>query len=142
MDDCYFIELMFDDEMVKMFIYIMQECCDLLFCDLGLVMQEFNQVNENKLIGLNIEYFVNDDLILEFDFYNLLVEGCLDVFYGIWINLGLGVNVVCGQGVDFSGDFFIMLVDYDDVVCGNLNFNGVFDQDDVGMFILDMNYLL
>lgn len=47
-------------------------------------------------MGLNIEYFVNDDLMLIFDLYNLFVEGCFDFFYGIWINLGLGVNVVKG----------------------------------------------
>ena len=142
MDDRYFTELTFDDETVKTPIHITQERRDLLPRDLGLAMQELNQVNENKSIGLNIEYFVNDDLTLEFDFHNSSAEGRPDAPYGTWTNLGLGANVVRGQGADFSGDFPIMLVDYDDVARGNLNPNGVLDQDDVGTSILDMNYSL
>ncbi|MCP4055612.1 MAG: TonB-dependent receptor, partial [Mesoflavibacter sp.] len=88
------------------------------------------------------EYFVNDDLTLEFDFHNSSAEGRPDAPYGTWTNLGLGANVVRGQGADFSGDFPIMLVDYDDEARGNLNPNGVLDQDDVGTSILDMNYSL
>lgn len=48
------------------------------------------------MIGLNLEYLVNDELMLIFDLYNFIVEGCFDVLYGMWINFGLGVNVVRG----------------------------------------------
>ncbi len=140
MDDRYFTELTFDDETVKTPVLITQERRDLLPRDLGLAMQELNQVNENKSIGFNLEYFVNDDLTLELDVHNSSAEGRPDAPYGTWTNLGLGANVVRGQGVDFRGDFPIMLVDFDDVSRDNLNGNGVLDQDDVGTSILDMNF--
>lgn len=140
MDDRYFAELTFDDENVKTPIGITQERRDLLPRDLGLALQELNQVNENKSIGLNIEYNVNDDLKLAFDFHNSSADGNPDAPYGTWANFGLGANVIRGQGVDFSGEFPIMLVDFDDISRGNLNPNGILDQDDVGTSILDMNY--
>ena len=140
MDDRYFTELTFDNETVKTPVQITQERRDLLPRDLGLALQELNQVNENKSIGFNLEYFVNDDLTLVFDLHNSSAEGRPDSPYGTWTNLGLGANVVRGQGVDFSGEFPIMYVDFDDVSRDNLNGNGVLDQDDVGTSILDMNY--
>ncbi len=140
MDDRYFTELTFDDETVKTPVLITQERRDLLPRDLGLALQELNQVNENKSIGLNLEYFVNDELTLVFDLHNSTAEGRPDAPYGTWTNLGLGANVVKGQGVDFRGDFPIMFVDFDDEARDNLNGNGVLDQDDVGTSILDMNF--
>ena len=140
MDDRYFAELTFDNEAVKTPIGIRQERRDLLPRDLGLAVQELNQVNENKSIGFNVEYTVNDDLYLEFDFHSSSADGTPDAPYGTWTNFGLGANVVRGQGVDFSGEFPIMLVDFDDASRGNLNPNGVLDQDDVGTSILDMQF--
>jgi TonB-dependent receptor len=140
MDDGYFSELTFDDEVVATPILIEQERRDLLPRDLGLALQEQNQINENKSIGLNIEYHVNDSLVLIFDAHDSSAEGRPDAKYGTWTNLGLGANVVKGQGADFSGDFPIMTVDFDDAARDNLNGNGVLDQDDVGTSILDMNF--
>ena len=140
MDDRYFAELTFDNETVKTPIGISQERRDLLPRDLGLAMQELNQKNENKSLGVNLEYVVNDDLSLTFDFHNSSADGLPDAPYGTWTNFGLGANVVRGQGVDFSGAFPIMLVDFDDAARGNLNPNGFLDQDDVGTSILDMNF--
>ncbi|MBU3016193.1 TonB-dependent receptor [Paraglaciecola agarilytica] len=140
MDDGYFSELTFDDEVVKTPILIEQERRDLLPRDLGLALQELNQVNENKSVGFNVEYHVNDSLVMFFDVHDSSAEGRPDAPYGTWTNLGLGANVNRGQGADFSGEFPIMTVDFDDVARDNLNGNGVLDQDDVGTAILDMNF--
>eukprot|EP01093_Parvamoeba_rugata_P019620 TRINITY_DN89_c0_g1_i1.p2 TRINITY_DN89_c0_g1~~TRINITY_DN89_c0_g1_i1.p2 ORF type:complete len:979 (+),score=286.07 TRINITY_DN89_c0_g1_i1:7780-10716(+) len=140
MDDRYFTELTFDDNAVKTPVLITQERRDLLPRDLGLALQELNQVNENKSVGFNVKYFVNDDLTLHFDLHNSTAEGRPDSPYGTWTNLGLGANVARGQGVDFTGEFPIMMLDFDDVSRTNLNGNGVLDQDDVGTSILDMNF--
>ncbi len=140
MDDRYFANLTFDDETVATPIQITQERRDLLPRDLGLALQELNQVNENKSIGLNLEYLANDELVLIFDAHHSSAEGRPDAPYGTWTNFGLGANVVRGQGVDFSGEFPIMMVDFDDAARGNLNPNGVLDQDDVGTSILDMRF--
>ncbi|MCC2606710.1 TonB-dependent receptor [Planctobacterium marinum] len=140
MDDRYFAELTFDDEVVATPIHITQERRDLLPRDLGLALQELNQVNENKSLGINLEYMVNEDFSLVFDAHHSSAEGRPDAPYGTWTNLGLGANVVRGQGADFSVDFPIMTVDFDDLSRSNLNGNGVLDQDDVGTSILDMNF--
>ncbi|WP_409513411.1 TonB-dependent receptor [Alteromonas sp. KS69] len=140
MDDRYFTNLTFDDNTVKTPVLITQERRDLLPRDLGLAIQELNQVNENKSVGFNVKYFATDDLTLHFDLHNSTAEGRPDSPYGTWTNLGLGANVARGQGVDFSGDFPIMMLDFDDVSRTNLNGNGVLDQDDVGTSILDMNF--
>ena len=140
MDDRYFANLTFDDETVATPIHITQERRDLLPRDLGLALQELNQVNENKSIGLNLEYLASDELVLTFDAHHSTAEGRPDAPYGTWTNFGLGANVIRGQGVDFSGEFPIMMVDFDDVSRGNLNPNGVLDQDDVGTSILDMTF--
>jgi len=140
MDDRYFAELTFDDQLVKTPVNISQERRDLLPRDLGLAIQELNQVNENKSIGFNLVYNVNDDFTLELDVHDSSADGNPDAPYGTWTNLGLGANVVKGQGVDFSRDFPIMSVVFDDAARGNLNPNGVLDQADVGTSIFDMNY--
>lgn len=140
MDDRYFTNLTFDDNTVKTPVLITQERRDLLPRDLGLAIQELNQVNENKSVGFNVKYFATDDLTLHFDLHNSTAEGRPDSPCGTWTNLGLGANVARGQGVDFSGDFPIMMLDFDDVSRTNLNGNGVLDQDDVGTSILDMNF--
>lgn len=36
--DNYKMYLIFDDNVVKILIYYKEECCDLLMCDLGLVL--------------------------------------------------------------------------------------------------------
>ncbi|WP_440877132.1 TonB-dependent receptor [Thalassotalea sp. PLHSN55] len=142
MDDRYFSDITFDTDNpnVRSPILVSQERRDLLPRDLGLAIQEQNQVNENKSIGLNLAYEVNDSLSLELDVHDSTAEGRPDAPYGVWTNLGLGANVNRGQGVDFSGDFPVMLVDFDDESRGNLNPNGVLDAGDIGTSILDMNY--
>ncbi|MDC0602109.1 TonB-dependent receptor [Aliiglaciecola sp.] len=140
MDDRYFAELTFDDNTVKTPVIVRQERRDLAPRDLGLAVQELNQINENKSIGFNLEYAVNDSLTLEFDFHDSSAEGRPDAPYGTWTNFGMGANVVAAQGADFRGEFPVMTVDFDDEARGNLNPNGVLDQDDVGTSILDMNF--
>jgi len=141
MDDSYFTDLTFDSNPnVAAPVLIQQERRDLLPRDLGLAVQELNQINENKSFGLNLKYNVNDDLILTLDVHDSSAEGRPNAPYGTWVNAGLGANVSRAQGVDFRGDFPIMTMDFDDVARGNLNPNGMLDQGDIGTSILDMNF--
>jgi len=142
MDDRYFSDITFDDDNpnVKSPILLTQDRRDLAPRDLGLAIQEQNQINENKSIGLNLAYEVNDRLSLALDVHDSSAEGRPDAPYGVWTNLGLGANIVAGQSADFSGEFPIMTVDFDDVARGNLNPNGVLDAGDIGTSILDMNF--
>jgi len=142
MDDRYFSDITFDNNNsnVKSPILLTQDRRDLAPRDLGLAIQEQNQINENKSIGLNLAYEVNDNLSFALDVHDSSSESRPDAPYGVWTNVGLGANVVAGQTADFSGEFPIMMIDFDDVSRGNLNPNGSLDVADVGTSILDMNF--
>eukprot|EP01104_Vermistella_antarctica_P020637 TRINITY_DN8913_c0_g1_i1.p1 TRINITY_DN8913_c0_g1~~TRINITY_DN8913_c0_g1_i1.p1 ORF type:complete len:551 (-),score=-125.05 TRINITY_DN8913_c0_g1_i1:375-2027(-) len=142
MDDRYFSDITFDNDNpnVKSPILLTQERRDLDPRDLGLAIQEQNQINENKSIGFNLAYEVNDKLSLVLDVHDSSAEGRPNAPYGVWTNLGLGANVARGQSADFSGEFPIMNIDFDDASRGNLNPNGSLDIGDTGTSILDMNY--
>ncbi|MGO2012799.1 MAG: TonB-dependent receptor [Pseudoalteromonas sp.] len=138
--DNYKSHLIFDDNEVKTPIYYSEERGDLSTRDLGLALQEQNQVNENKSIGLNLEYHVNDYLSFMFDAHSSEATSKPDAEYGSWVNAGLGANVVAGQSVDFSRDLPSMVIDFDDCSRDNLNCSGALEQSDVGTSILDSNF--
>lgn len=138
--DNYKTHLVFDDNEVKTPIYYSEERGDLSTRDLGLALQEQNQVNENKSIGLNLEYHVNDYLSFMFDAHSSEATSKPDAEYGSWVNAGLGANVVAGQSVDFSRDLPSMVIDFDDCSRDNLNCSGALEQSDVGTSILDSNF--
>lgn len=138
--DNYKSHLIFDDNEVKTPIYYSEDRGDLSTRDLGLALQEQNQVNENKSIGLNLEYHVNDYLSFMFDAHSSEATSKPDAEYGSWVNAGLGANVVAGQSVDFSRDLPSMVIDFDDCSRDNLNCSGALEQSDVGTSILDSNF--
>lgn len=107
--------------------------------DLGLALQQLNQVNENKSIGFNLTYEASDELTVVFDAHSSTSDSTPDAPFGSWLNTGLGANVSAGQSVDFSKDLPTMQLNFDDCdPARGLNCNGVLDQSDVGTSILDM----
>ena len=137
--DTYKSDLTFDDKTVTTPVGYIEDRGDQPPRDLGLAQQELNQVNENKSIGLNISYDVNDYFNLTFDAHSSSAESLPDAEYGSWLNTGLGANISAGQSVDFTKDFPTMGVNFDDCNAERgLNCNNVLDQDDVGTSILDM----
>ncbi|WOH37268.1 TonB-dependent receptor [Thalassotalea fonticola] len=138
--DTYKSALAFDDNTVKTPIGYLEERRDQAPRDIGLAVQELNQLNENDSIGLNLSYDVNDYFNITLDAHDSSAKSSPDAGYGSWVNAGLGANVVAAQGVDFSNDLPTMMIDFDDCNADRgLNCNGVLDQDDVGTSILDMN---
>jgi len=139
--DTYKSALAFDDNTVKTPIGYLEDRREQAPRDLGLALQELNQVNENDSIGLNLSYDVNDYFNITLDAHDSSAKSSPDAAYGSWVNTGLGANIAAGQGVDFSGDLPTMIVDFDDCNADRgLNCNGVLDQDDVGTSILDMRF--
>jgi len=107
--------------------------------DLGLALQELNQVNENKSIGFNVQYEASDQFTITFDAHESTADSNPDTPYGSWLNVGLGANISAGLSVDFSKAFPTMSVNFDDCnAVRGLNCNNALDQDDVGTSILDM----
>lgn len=102
--------------------------------DLGLAIQEGNNLNENNSIGLNLNYDVTDDFNLTLDVHDSKAERTPNAEYGSWVNVGLGANVVAGQTGLYNGGLPLMQIDFDD---SNLNNNGMLDAGDVGTAMLD-----
>jgi len=138
--DNYKSHLTFDDNPVKTPIRYREERRDQMPRDLGLAMQELNQVNENDSIGLNIEYEFNDRLYFTFDAHHSEATSKPDAPYGSWLNAGLGANISNAQEVDFSRDLPAMIIDFDDCRRDNLNCNNTLDAADVGTSILDARF--
>lgn len=139
--DTYKSNLGFDDETVATPINYNEDRGDQPPRDLGLALQELNQVNENDSIGLNLSYDVNDSFNITFDGHSSTADSKPDAPYGSWLNTGLGANISAGQGVEFNNGYPVMSVVFDD--CDprrGLNCNNILDQDDVGTSILDMRY--
>jgi len=137
--DTYKSHLGFDDNEVKTPTDYQEDRGAQVPRDLGLALQELNQVNENKSLGFNLVYEASDQFLVTFDAHNSTAESSPDAPYGSWLNTGLGANISAGQSVDFSNDFPTMSIDFDDCDPGRgLNCNQMLDQDDVGTSILDM----
>ncbi|WKD50649.1 TonB-dependent receptor [Microbulbifer spongiae] len=99
--------------------------------DIGLALQQQNQVNTLKSLGLNLLWQPGDEFELVFDAHQSESSSLPDAGYGNWINIGLGANISAGQGIDFTGDGLpILLVDFDDGVYGNGN--GKLEEGEVG----------
>jgi TonB-dependent receptor len=144
--DTYKSALTFDDNTVKTPIGYSEERRDQNPRDLGLAQQELNQINENKSIGLNLLYEVNDQFTVTFDGHSSSADSRPGAKYGSWVNAGLGANVAAAQGVNFNSGLPELLMTFDDcylVDDGNgnmvqrLNCNNQLDNADIGTSILD-----
>lgn len=136
--DTYKSALTFDDNTVKTPVGYSEERRDQAPRDLGLAQQELNQINENKSIGLNLQYEVNDQFTVTFDGHSSSADSRPGAEYGSWVNAGLGANIVAGQGVNFNNGLPELLVTFDDCAASRgLNCNNQLDNADIGTSILD-----
>jgi TonB-dependent receptor len=136
--DTYKSALTFDDNVVKTPIGYSEERRDQAPRDLGLAQQELNQINENKSIGLNLEYEVNDQFTLTFDGHSSSADSRPGAKFGSWVNAGLGANISAGQGVNFNNGLPELLLNFDDCSASRgLNCNSQLDNADIGTSILD-----
>ncbi len=136
--DTYKSALVFDDNTVKTPIGYNEERRDQAPRDLGLAQQELNQINENKSIGLNLEYQMNDQFMVTFDAHSSTADSRPGAKYGSWVNAGLGANVSAAQGVNFTNGLPELLMTFDDCSASRgLNCNNQLDNADIGTSILD-----
>jgi TonB-dependent receptor len=136
--DTYKSAITFDDNEVKTPISYSEERRDQAPRDLGLALQELNQINENKSLGLNLQYYVSDQFVVTFDGHSSSADSRPGAQYGSWINAGLGANVSAAQGVNFNNGLPELLLTFDDCsTARNLNCNNQLDNSDIGTSILD-----
>ncbi|MBU2871131.1 TonB-dependent receptor [Colwellia sp. E2M01] len=105
--------------------------------DIAVKQKYRNSLTEDKSIGLNLEWQVNDDLSFALDYNDSSSESSPTSSYGNDVTVGLGSNVLAGQGATYGASGIPEIhVDFDD--CDSrigLNCNNVFDESDVGTSI-------
>jgi len=110
--------------------------------DIAVKQKYRNAVTEDKAIGLNIAWEVNDDLTLALDYNDSSSESSPMSSYGNDVTVGIGSNILQQQGGYFgSSNLPDMNVGFND--CDpriGLNCNNVFDQDDVGTSIYQKSH--
>lgn len=83
-----------------------------IYGDLSMGGAEFATRNENKSLGFNVEWEVNDALALEFDYHDSSAESTPDSPYGSAAVLGMAAFIRGSTTVDFSSDFPVLTVGY------------------------------
>ncbi|NQD36430.1 TonB-dependent receptor [Permianibacter sp. IMCC34836] len=105
--------------------------------DVGLALQQQNQVNELNSLGFNLKWEVNEALTLALDAHDSEASSLPDAGFGNWINIGLGANVSGAQGVNWTSNGIpIIMIGLDDSL---LNDNGVLDVSEVGSAVRQIN---
>jgi len=136
--DTYKSDIVFDDGSVHTPDLYWEERREQNPRDVGLALQQQNQVNKLESLGLNLVWQPNDQFELAFDVHKSESSSLPDADFGNWINIGLGANVVAGQGIDFTKDGLpILVVDFNDSVYGNGN--GILDKSEVGSTVRQIN---
>lgn len=80
--------------------------------DVAMGGAQFATRNENKSLGFNVEWEVNDSLNLEFDYHNSSAESMADSPYGSAGVLAVAAFVRGTTTVDFSRDFPIVNIQF------------------------------
>ena len=99
---------------------------------------------ENTLdsIGLNLEWEINDSLVMTADFHSSETKALPggNGPGGNWWNTGLGAQGVSVQGVDNSGDLPLLVGVWDDRTNGGGDVPGAIDAGDISSTVSQINY--
>ncbi|MCW9000886.1 MAG: TonB-dependent receptor, partial [Kangiellaceae bacterium] len=132
----YKSDLTFDDGVSATPINYQEDRYDLAPRDIAVAQINRNSDTENKSIGFNFDWEVNDDLRLAFDFHDSSAESVPTHGYGNFLKVGMGANVVAGQSAIYNTGLPILMIEFDDCDPAiGLNCNNTFDQDDIGTSI-------
>jgi TonB-dependent receptor len=85
---------------------------NLTYSDLVSQVEQSGSVAENKSIGINIAYQVNDNLALEFDYHSSSAESKPNTIYGNSNTIQMATNIRGTTAIDFRGDLPIVTVEY------------------------------
>ena len=101
-----------------------------------------NSITEDNAIGFNLEWEVNDDLILAFDYNDSSSESSPLSSYGNDVTFGIGSNILAQQGATYGASGIpVIHVGFDD--CDSrigLNCSKAFDSSDVGSSIYQKSH--
>lgn len=134
--DSYKSHMLFDSQVVATPVLYWEERRERTPRDIGFALQQYSVKNENKSIGINVQWDAGDKLSFSLDAHNSSAQSLPNGSVGSWINIGMGVNAARGQGVDFSSDLPVLMLDFDD---GLLSDNGVLDKSELGSSVRQFN---
>jgi len=94
--------------------------------DVSFAQQKFSSVSENNSFGINLAWDVTDSLTLSFDYHDSSAENETNQ-----LEAGLNANVVTSEYSDWSRDFPVMGITFNDEDPTKGNDNGILDGGDV-----------
>jgi TonB-dependent receptor len=131
-------KIIFDDSPIKTPLYY-GESAGGSVRDQAFAQNLTEQLNENDSIGFNLKYDVNEDLTLVLDAHSSSAKGSPNAPFGLKVQQGIAGNIDGGHAVDFSGEFPIMMVEYNDSIKEGLNNNNQLDLGDIGTTVYTSN---
>ncbi len=134
--DTYKSDLAFDNGAARTPVLYWEERREQNPRDVGLALQQQNQINELESLGFNVEWKVNEALSFAFDVHDSQASSLPNAGFGNWINIGLGANVSAAQGVDWTRSMPVIMIGFDDSLG---NGNGVLDISEVGSAVRQIN---
>lgn len=84
----------------------------LSYADLVSQVGQFAESNENKSLGLNLEYQVNNNLQLTLDYHNSTAEAQPDSIYGNNNTIQMSTDIRANTTLDFRSDFPVLTIAY------------------------------
>jgi TonB-dependent receptor len=85
---------------------------DLTYSDLVSQVEESGSVNENKSIGINLEYDLNDNLSFELDYHSSTAEAKPNTIYGNSNTIQMATNIRGTTAIDFRGDLPVVTLEF------------------------------
>jgi len=118
--------------------------------DLVSQVEQSAQVNENKSIGLNLEYLVNENLTLNFDYHSSSAEAKPDSIYGNSNTIQMATWTRAETKVDFASGFPVVEVVFPEGTSGltpegvrttGTSFRNSYMKSDIDQIQLDGTYI-
>nr|WP_111978888.1 TonB-dependent receptor [Algibacillus agarilyticus] len=88
------------------------ETGDLNYSDLVSQVEQSGQVNENKSLGINLEYQVSDNLKLTLDMHSSSAEAKPNTIYGNSNTIQMATNIRGATEIDFNSEFPVATITF------------------------------
>jgi TonB-dependent receptor len=87
---------------------------NLNYSDLVSQVEQSGSVSENKSIGINLEYALNDNLSFELDYHSSTAEAKPNTIYGNSNTIQMATNIRGTTAIDFRGDLPVVTIEFPD----------------------------
>ncbi|WP_426369657.1 TonB-dependent receptor [Pseudocolwellia sp. HL-MZ7] len=104
--------------------------------DVANALNEYNYINKNESLGINLSYDLTDEFVVTFDAHNSTAKRTPNASYGNSLTTGINAQVAKTQGAVYNDGLPLIVLGFDDCERTNLNCNGILDETDFGTSML------